>query len=342
MSPLLYNVFRIPGWPLAIVVATVLAGVVSPAPVAAQDVRAYISRDTVSVGDRFTLSVVAEHAGDAAPLFPPGDPGEAFGDLDVISASPLFTRLLDGPDGRRQDSILYEVTTFALDTARVSPIPLLFVGGADTLVVQTDSFFVPVRSLVPAEAEGIRNLAPLATFPVAVWPWVLAAAILAGLGYAAYRYMNRTPPPAPVVAPAPAPVEAPFVYAMRRLDELQKRADLNDLNGIKPYYVELSEILRIYFSRRLRMPAMESTTFELTGMLKRRAEAKVIPEEALPKVQQIFRVMDLVKFADLLPPPHVGQEALARTRALIETIEASMAPPRPPATPEPQPASTPA
>jgi len=339
MSPLLNIVFRsLTGWLMAIV----LAGAVSPAPAAAQDVRAYVSRDTVSVGDRFTLSIVADHAGETTPHFPPAEAAEAFGDLEVIAASEVYSRLLEGPGGRRQDSVLYEVTTFALDTAQVPTLPLYFVNGPDTLQVDTDALLLPVRSLVPAEAEGIRNLAPLATFPVAVWPWVLAAAVLAGLGYAAYRYLNRTPPPAPAAAAVPVPVEAPFVYAMRRLGELQKRADLNDLKGIKPYYVELSEILRIYFSRRLRMPAMESTTFELTAMLKRRAEAKVIPDNVLPRAQQIFRVMDLVKFADLLPPPHVGQEALVRTRALIETIEGTLTPPRAPASPETEPASTPA
>jgi hypothetical protein len=337
MPPLLNIVFRrFSGWPLSVALAVALG----PAPAAAQDVRAYVSRDTVSVGDRFTLSVVADHTGEAAPLFPPHDDAEAFGDLEVISASNVYSRLLEGPGGRRQDSVLYEVTTFALDTAQVPTLPLFFMKGPDTLQLDTDAFLLPVRSLVPAEAEGIRNLAPLATFPVAVWPWLLAAAVLAGMGYAAYRYLNRPQAPAPEAAPALTPVEAPFAYAMRRLNELQERVNLNDLKGIKPYYVELSEILRIYFSRRLRIPAMESTTFELTAMLKRRAEARVIPEEALPRAQQIFRVMDLVKFADLLPPPHVGQEALVRTRTLIEMIEGKLSSQETPTPTESQPVST--
>jgi hypothetical protein len=294
------------------------------APACAQEVWSYVSRDTVTVGERFSLFVVAEHAGEAVPVFPSPDSQAVFGDLEVLHRSGPLSRPLPERPGFRQDSLVYEVTTFALDTASVPALPVYFLRGADTVLADTYPIVVPVRSLVTAEDQDIRGLAPLATFPVVWWPWLLGALLVGGLGYAAYRHLSRRPAPEPVVFPLSRPQESPYAYATRRLAELQKRADLHDLKQVKPYYVELAEIIRIYVSRRLRIPAMESTTFELMGMLRRRTEAKVVPEEVLPKAQQIFRVLDLVKFADLLPPPHVGQEALARSKNLIDTIESAL------------------
>lgn len=331
--------WRLIGWPLA---ALLVAAALPLRSAAGQDVWSYVSKDSVSVGDRFALYIVAEHEADAQPLFLPPEAGEAFGDLEIVGMSDIYSRLIEGGAGRRQDSVVYQVTTFALDTAFVPAIPVFFLRGLDTLRAETFPIVIPVKSLVTEEAEGIRNLAPLAEFPVSIWPWIVGLLLAAGLGYAAYRYMNTRPAPVPEAIPIARPQEAPYAFAMRRLGELQKKANLSDLKTIKPYYVEMSEIIRIYLSRRLRIPAMESTTHELVALLKRRVDAKVIPDDTVGKAQQIFRVMDLVKFADLLPPPHVGQEAMNRTRALIEAIEATLkAAEKPPETP-PEPQAAPA
>ena len=84
----------------------------------AQSVRAYLSVDSVSVGERFRLTFAVENNGVARVLFPDPALGDSIlGDLEVLQV------LGRGTSGRK-DSVVYEVTTFALDSARVPPIPV--------------------------------------------------------------------------------------------------------------------------------------------------------------------------------------------------------------------------
>ena len=129
----------------------VLVGLLMAAsPAHAQRVEAYLSADSVTVGDRFTLTLVALHGFETAPSFP--DAGEAvYGDLEVLGVTASGGRAL-GDSGTRLDSVVYEATTFALDTAYVPALSIVFSGTADTFSIASSPLILPVSSLVPPEA----------------------------------------------------------------------------------------------------------------------------------------------------------------------------------------------
>lgn len=327
------NSERHKGWYLLFALAIIL-GFVSSAE--AQTIRAYVSADSVKVGDRFSLTIVAEHTQTNDPLFPGVESGEdVFGDLEVLSVLRSGTSMVPGAlTGTRADSLVYEVTTFALDTAYVPSIPVFFVAGADTSFFASYPIELPIISLVPADAEGIKDLAPLAEFPFNPWPWLLGLLLLAGLGALAYRYLRKREGPAPTtIFRAPEPVVSPFEAAVRRLRKLEKEADLEAEQRIKPYYVELTEILRTYLGRRLRINAMESTSAELLRDVNRLAHKKTIPPDAAYLTKRVMHVSDLVKFADMHPPPEVGHQALTEVRKLLDVVETALQPPEVPAAP---------
>ena len=293
----------------------------------AQSIRAYVSADSVRVGDRFMLTLVAEHELEQEPLFPSPQDGEAvFGDLTVLElAGSGATEQSDMPG--RIDSLVYEVTTFALDTAYVPSIPVYFANNGDTTFYASRPIEIPVISMVTADAANIRDITPIMEFPRNFLPWIIgllvAAALIAGL---IYYISRRGPLQEEVVIRAPAPQLPPYEEALKKLRRLEKNASLKDVHKIKPFYVELTEILRYYLSRRLDINAMESTSRELMDDINRLAHATNLPNEAAYLLRRILHVSDLVKFADMHPRPEVGNQAMTETKKVLDVIENSFKP----------------
>ena len=294
-----------------------------------QSINAYVSEDSVRIGDRFYLTLVAVHESDQIPVFPTEEEWQdALGDLEVLSIHQSGTRPVDGSSvGARVDSLVYEVTTFALDTAFVPSIPVQFAVGSDTTFYASRPFDIPVISVVPADASDIRDIAPILDFPRNYWPWIagllLLAAIVAGVIY----YLSRRTVVEEVVhIRPPAPAIPPYEEAIQKLRGLEKGARLNETEYIKPYYVELIDILRTYLGRRLDINAMESTSKELMDDVNRLALASNLPDESAYLTKRILHVADLVKFADMRPRPEVGTQALMETRKVLDVIEESLQP----------------
>jgi LPXTG-motif cell wall-anchored protein len=291
--------------------------VICAARVEAQDLRVGVSADSVTVGQRFLLSVTAYHGYPDEPTFPDPAPGDSllFGDLEVMRrhARATFFR-----DGARVDSVVYEVTTFALDSARIGSIPVTFRVSEDTFTVRSFEAFIPVTSLVPEDADDVRELAPLLEFRTSTWPYVAGAAallLLALFGFLLWR-RRRDRVPEPVVPVAP-PVTPPHVEALRRLRDLE-HTDLSDLRAIKPFYVEMTDVLRLYLARRLDVPALETTSGELIGELRLR---HALPPEAVERLWDVLAPSDLVKFAHFEPTPDEGYDALRRSQEFVLHVE---------------------
>lgn len=292
-------------------------------PLQAQDLRVHVSEDSVTVGQRFYVSIAAEHDFTADPAFPPPSDSLMFGDLEVLR---LHDRSSSTQENVRIDSAVYEVTTFALDTATVSPIPVRFTAGEDTFSVRTPEVQIAVLSLVPPDAQDVRDLAPLVEFPRSIWPYIVGGALLLLLAalLALYLWRRRQREGEDVATPQ-APAEPPYVEAMKRLKAIE-HVDLRRREAIQPFYTELSDIFRHYLVRRLHVNAKEMTTGELTRHL---AVHDVLQEDTRRELQIVLSLADYVKFADAEPPPEEGRGALSSVRGLVTTIEDELRPVEP-------------
>ncbi|MFB6230459.1 MAG: hypothetical protein ABEL04_04810, partial [Salinibacter sp.] len=260
-------------------------------------IEAHVSADSVKIGERFTVTLVAEHAVGTTVVFPDSGSGSVlFGDLDVIRRGPVRGR--PTAEGRQIDSVAYEVATFALDSARVPVLPVRAVDGQDTTVVGTAPRVVPVVSVVPPDAKSLRTPAALASFPRPIWVWIAlglgVAALLGGVAYGWRRWHEDAVP-----APPAEEEQDPYEAASARLQRLERR-NPNDRETCKAFYVDLTEGLRRYLTRRMGMRALECTTPEVVEALHRRPE---VPETATRRLQTVLEQADLVKFADAQPGP---------------------------------------
>ncbi len=295
-------------------------------PSVAQRYDAYPLVDSVTVGERFRIALTVEHDGHAIPLFPldflPDSLREApFLDLGEL----LIIRQIDA--GRRTislnrvvDSVLYEATTFELDSAFVEEMPLGLVSAGDTLIAGTPPVQVNVISLVPEDAEGIRDITTLADFPGSSWLWFLFP-LLVVLGFAYWYWRRRRRGKEERDEDyEPEPEIQPYAEALERLRQLETM-DLHDPEKVKPFYVELSELLRNYLKRRADVPALETTTRELLERLQQSIESGIMTRELIGEIRAILSHADLVKFADMHPASDAGLSAIGMTRQAIDETE---------------------
>ncbi len=305
------------GGPLLVVLGLLHAG---GHPARAQSeprVEARVSADSVKIGERFTLTLVAARAADRDVMFPSVDAGSAvFGDLHAVRRGAVRTRR--SSTARRVDSVAYEVTTFALDSARVPVLPVRLASGGDTTVVGTPPRTVPVVSVVGPDAEALRTPAALIPFPRPAWVWgllgLLTAAVLGGGAYGWWRW--RTHDQDGPDAPDP---ERAYEAASAQLRRLERRHPSGP-EAAKAFYVDLTEALRVYLVRRVGVRALEQTTAEVVAALRRRPEVR---EETIQRLRAVLEQADLVKFADAQPPPAESQAVLDDAQAVLDALEAT-------------------
>lgn len=290
-------------------------------PARAQRVEARLSADTVAVGDRFTLTLVAVHGFDMSPSFPHAEATDStFGDLEVLNV--LASGSLPLEEGfARLDSVVYGVTTFALDTARVPPLAVSFNSGVVT--AYSDSLLLPIHSLVPEEAAAIRELAGLVDFSDPVWPYLLLAiAMVAGAGLL-YYYMRHRSQTLEIAPSAEQTGPSPYEHVRTRLHALET-ANTDTPDYIVAYFVELSDALRTYFEDGLGVPALERTTRELAVEFEYPSVRHKIPGGVPERIHGVLSLADLVKFADVLPPQAQSRSALEEAQDVVECIEAKL------------------
>ena len=128
----------------------------------------------------------------------------------------------------------------------------------------------------------------------------LILAILAIIGFWIYWFVikkRKETEDAPTYRTLP-----PFEEAILRLNELEEKL-LWQNNKIKEYYSELTEIVRGYIERELKVPALENTTDEVLAMIKdfKNLDSIETSKETIKKLKDLLREADLVKFAKSKP-----------------------------------------
>jgi hypothetical protein len=122
---------------------------------------------------------------------------------------------------------------------------------------------------------------------------------------------------------APKVYVAPIQEALQRLKELDEK-DLLKRNEIKIYYSELTDIVRTYIEKDIKIPALESTTNELIETIQDfNASSKLgISKETISQLKEVLQSADLVKFAKSAPMV----EEIKGHRNLSERILQSLKP----------------
>jgi len=181
----------------------------------------------------------------------------------------------------------------------------------------TDSLLINVATVkVDTTKQGLYEIKSIKSEPKTfddykhLW-WILIPVLLliAGILYVIFRKKKEKIIPKVHVAP--------IQEAMQRLVELDGKKLLQQ-NKIKGYYSELTDIVRTYIEKDIKIPALESTTNELIETITDFNESSKlgISKETIQQLKQVLQSADLVKFAKSKPIV----EEIKNDRTTIEQI----------------------
>ena len=301
--------------------ACLCLALILPASAGAQELRAALSPDTVTVGDVARLGVRV--------VLPPGsriqlpDSLPISGDLENAGRRDLIA--VENADGSRTVTAVYPLTAWRPGVDTLPPLEVMLeVGGrsiSDTLTLPV----LTVASVLPADTTGIEARPPRGVIgPARVW-WIWALiglAVLIALALLVWWLIRRRRARPVALEPAISPRE-------RALGELAAlRADrLFDRATVDPFYEKVSAVLRAYLSEVDPSWGRDRTTSELAAAILPAAS----PEQAAA-LRSLLREADAVKFAAALPEAQASQRHLDQVRAWIEAF-----PPAPAETAEAEP-----
>lgn len=167
------------------------------------------------------------------------------------------------------DSLLINVATVAVDTTKQKMFPI---------------------KAIQNEPYQFDDFKPY------LWYVLITLAIIGLILYFIFRKKKE------VIEEVIIPALPPYEEAIQKLHELDEKL-LWQNNQVKEYYSELTEIVRGYIERELKVPALESTTDELIDTLNDFNDINSISttKETIQKLKSLLQEADLVKFAKSKP-----------------------------------------
>lgn len=253
-------------------------------------VKAEVDKAFLTIGDPVTYTVTIEHAPDIQILS--SIPSPASDVLEIKKVEDLHHKKKKTViTGRKFILTTYKLGEFVLD-----PVTIRYrKDGQPEKTLLTNKLYLTVKSIAAGDPkEDIRDVKTVVPFKLRLgkWLWTLLTLALLAAGFLLFRALRKQK----ILAAPPPPPLTPEEEALLHLGELFE-SDLLKRGLIKFYYLRLSEILRIYFERRYKVLAVESTTMEIL-----RALRPLHLDTALyQKIQYVLEASDLAKFAKWVP-----------------------------------------
>jgi hypothetical protein len=278
-------------------------------------VKAEVNKAFLTIGDPVTYTVTVEHAPDIKVLSTIPAPSSDFleikktEDIDKKEKKKIVT-------GRQFILTSYRLGEFILD-----PVTIKYQkNGQPEKSLLTNKLYLTVKSVAEGKTqEDIRDVKTVVPYKLHMgkFLWALLSLMILGASYFLYRALRKKKY---VFQPAPPPL-TPEEEALMHFTELFE-SDLLKRGFIKMYYLRLSEILRVYFEKRYKILAVESTTIEIL----RAFRPQHLESGLYQKIQYVLEAADLAKFAKWIP---TAPEILQINKKAGEIVQESAPVPEP-------------
>jgi len=220
-------------------------------------------------------------------------------------------------DGMIEERVEYIISTYDTGTYVIPPITISYMG-TDSVrkELKTDEIKIRVESVKPSEAEDIKGLKPPSELERNVTRIILVSiagflfVVILILVYFIYRKKKKGESILPIKKKPEKPAHETALEALQRL----KESKLLEEGKVKEYYIELSDIIRVYIAKRYFIPAMEMTTREIMKYFRKNERE----ENILPEIETFLHECDFVKFAKYIPASEEIDKTTDRALKIVE------------------------
>ncbi len=228
------------------------------------------------------------------------------GDFDILSWQPAGEKI-DG--GEKIIDYSGVITTYQTGKVVIPPLPIKYrtpEGITDSIL--TDSITVYILSLVlddsTADVHSLKDVKSLGAGYA--WLYYLIPAIAALAGLILFLILRKK---VVLEEAGKIPLKSPWIAARDRLLALR-----NSALEPKPYYIELSEIIREYLQRRYGFSAPEMTTYEIRIEM----DGISLSDDLRDRLLTLLDNADLAKFAKYIPEKEFMETDFQRAWSFVE------------------------
>jgi hypothetical protein len=233
--------------------------------------------------------------------------------FDILSVGKIDT-LLGGAEDELSLSQKIAITSFDSGSHKLPALPFLFIQGNDTDFVLTDPLSFSVLTVPVDTTLAIKDIHGVVDVPFEIGdyiPWILGGLVLVAMLIGGiYWWKQRKKPES--ASKVPEKLIPAWERAILALEEVDREAAWRQ-QKFKMYYSGITDAIREYLEEQFKMPAQESTTFEILVLIKQRQ----ISTEVQSKLKELLVLADLVKFAKEIPMEHTHQRSMQLAREIV-------------------------
>jgi hypothetical protein len=272
-----------------------------------------VDKSEILIGDLVDYRLAVIH--DSNIVLTPPPIGANLGAFDVKDyQTDEATKL---KDGRIKTESRFRLTTFTTGDYIVPPIPVEFrLPDGTVKYLISEPTPIRVKSLLAnaPDSADIRDIkGPIEFKSKNAIYYYLGGALALLLAIAGYIYWRIRKKRRGVTEPID--LRKPWEIAYEELALLKEKHYIEE-GQFKQFYIELSDIIRGYWGRIYKIPALDMTTEEYLE----RILDEDISEELFDRMKQLLNYSDLVKFAKFAPEAEKGAADYDETNRMVEDI----------------------
>jgi hypothetical protein len=291
------------------ITALIIGLFTSIASLAQFSIEAKLDTAEILVGEQTHLRLIADGVNNPTAIEWPDFRATLPSEIELIETS--AAKRISGTEDRYELSLL--ITSWDSGYYAIAPIPIRYLGEAS----ETEALLFTVNNVQIDLQEGPKSIKDIYEEPFNLLDWLQnnwTLVILALLGLALIYLLIRLSKRKHISVPKEKVVITllPHEQALKELEKLESKKSFREKNK-KPFYSELTRILRAYLEDRFFVPAPEQTTEETLQSLTYLS----LDQEWQDHFKSMLRTADRVKFAKERTNDTIAEQLLVRSKEFV-------------------------